>query len=64
MLVMHLLLPDVQSSLLLLGAASAEHVPDSVDPVGFEVIGVHFVSLVLAPGVEDFGLEFVAVDDN
>lgn len=61
---MHFLLPNVQCSLLLLDAASAQHVPDPLDSVGFEVVGIHFVSLVLSPGVKHFGLELVTVNDD
>lgn len=61
---MHFLLPNVQSSLFLLYAASAEHVPDPFDSIGFEVVGIHFVPLVLSPGVEHFGLELITVDDD
>ena len=61
---MHFLLPNIHCSLFLLYAASAEHVPDPLDSVGFEMIGVHFVPLVLSPGVKHLGLELVAVDDD
>lgn len=50
-----LLFPDVQCSFLFLLGIHLQTMPYSFNGVGFEMVGVHFVSLILAPSIEYLG---------
>ena len=56
------LLPDVHCSLLLLLGIHRQSVPNTLNRISFEMIAVHFVALVLFPGVENLGAQNIAVN--
>jgi len=56
-----LLLPDLKGSFLFLFNSSSQKVPSSVNRTGLVLVSVHFIVEVLAPSVENAGLNLVTL---